>query len=135
MNPHSSSSYTQKVHQSDHRCKHSLTSLYRNFIQLVLISEFQASDYCFKFFPAVTMSSTNKKIAVVFGATGVHGGSVVRALLSNPTASRHFHIRAITRGPSAPAAAALIKQGSQIVKVSSLTVEYTHYFPIRCYSS
>lgn len=64
------------------------------------------------------MSSDNRKVLVVFGATGTQGGSVMRAILSDPDTSRQFKLRAITRDPSKPAALALAQQGAEVVKVS-----------------
>ncbi|PYI31844.1 NAD(P)-binding protein [Aspergillus indologenus CBS 114.80] len=64
------------------------------------------------------MSSDNRKVLVVFGATGVQGGSVSKAILSDPDASRQFKVRAITRDPSKPAALALAHQGAEVVKAS-----------------
>lgn len=63
---------------------------------------------------------TNKKVLVVFGATGKQGGSVVKAVLGDPKAAAAFSIRAITRDTSKPAAQALEKQGVELVKVSQL---------------
>lgn len=63
------------------------------------------------------MISTDKKIVVVFGATGVQGGSVARAFLQDPVASQQFRVRAITRDSSRPAATALAKEGAELVEV------------------
>jgi uncharacterized protein YbjT (DUF2867 family) len=63
------------------------------------------------------MSSADKKVVVVFGATGVQGGSVAKALLRDLVASQEFRVRAITRDPSKPAAAALVKEGTEVTKV------------------
>ena len=57
-----------------------------------------------------------KKLITIFGATGVQGGSVVSAILSHPTLSSQFHIRAITRDPSKPSAQKLASQGVEPVK-------------------
>lgn len=65
------------------------------------------------------MSSSEKKVVVVFGATGAQGGSVVQALLHDLVASQQFHVRAITRDPSTPASIALIEDGAEVVKVGS----------------
>ncbi|KAE8440522.1 hypothetical protein EG329_007268 [Mollisiaceae sp. DMI_Dod_QoI] len=62
------------------------------------------------------MAFVDKKVVVVFGATGVQGSSVAKALLRDPSASHQFHVRAITRDPSKPAAVALIKKGAEITK-------------------
>ena len=59
-----------------------------------------------------------KKILVVFGATGAQGGSIIRSVLSSPVASAEFKIRGITRDPSKPTAQALISQGVECVTVS-----------------
>ena len=64
-----------------------------------------------------------KKILVVFGATGNQGGSVVKVILGDPVAAEQFHIRAITRDPSKPAAAALAEKGVAVVTVCPLDVE------------
>lgn len=51
-------------------------------------------------------------IIVVLGATGVQGGSVVKAFSSVPG----WHIRAVTRDPSKPAARQLEQGGVEVVK-------------------
>jgi putative NADH-flavin reductase len=45
-------------------------------------------------------SSESKKIIVVIGASGIQGGSVVRAILDDPDLSTKFSIRAISRDPT-----------------------------------
>jgi uncharacterized protein YbjT (DUF2867 family) len=59
----------------------------------------------------------NKKILVVFGATGNQGGSVIKAILNDPVTAEQFNIRAITRDPSKAAATALAEKGVTVVKV------------------
>jgi len=59
-----------------------------------------------------------KKILVVFGATGTQGGSVVRSILADPKTAAVYHIRAVTRDPSKPAALKLIELGAEVVSVS-----------------
>ncbi|KAF9891679.1 hypothetical protein FE257_003691 [Aspergillus nanangensis] len=54
------------------------------------------------------------KIITVFGATGNQGGSVIRAILTDPAASKEFKIRGITRDISKPAAQALVKEGIEV---------------------
>ncbi|XP_033023607.1 nmrA-like family domain-containing protein 1 [Lacerta agilis] len=53
-----------------------------------------------------------KKRVVVFGATGLQGGSVARALLDDGT----FQVRAVTRNPQQKAAQELEKKGADVVK-------------------
>lgn len=57
------------------------------------------------------------KILAVFGATGIQGGSVVRAILNDHTLSSEFKIRAITRDASKQAAQELAAKGVEIVTV------------------
>ncbi|KAI9748552.1 MAG: hypothetical protein M1815_003149 [Lichina confinis] len=59
---------------------------------------------------------SDKKIVVVFGATGVQGGSVVKALLNDPETATKFHIRGVTRDPSKPNAKVLAEKGVECVK-------------------
>ncbi|KAL2845927.1 hypothetical protein BJY01DRAFT_213776 [Aspergillus pseudoustus] len=51
------------------------------------------------------------KLAVVVGATGTQGGSVVDALLQDPT----YRVRGLTRNPESDAAKALAAKGAEIV--------------------
>ncbi|OKL61194.1 hypothetical protein UA08_03154 [Talaromyces atroroseus] len=60
------------------------------------------------------MASTEPKTVVIFGATGIQGGSVAKALLSDPITARQFKVRAVTRDPTKPAAKALIAQGADV---------------------
>ena len=55
------------------------------------------------------------KLITVFGATGLQGGSVIKAILSDAILSRQFKIRGITRDTSKPAAQELSKQGVELV--------------------
>ncbi|KAL4983050.1 hscarg dehydrogenase [Aspergillus falconensis] len=55
------------------------------------------------------------KTIVVIGATGQQGGSVINAILSSPTLSSSYTVRATTRDPSKPQAQELIKKGINIV--------------------
>lgn len=61
----------------------------------------------------------DKKVFVVFGATGNQGGSVINSVLSDPAAAQEFRIRGITRDPSKPNAQALTARGVECVTVSS----------------
>ena len=56
----------------------------------------------------------SQKIIAVLGATGVQGGSVVRALLKD----KSWKVRGITRDPSKDAAKALEKQGIEVVSAN-----------------
>ncbi|XP_075420445.1 nmrA-like family domain-containing protein 1 [Tenrec ecaudatus] len=54
----------------------------------------------------------DKKLVVVFGATGAQGGSVARTLLEDGT----FTVRVVTRDPGQQAAKALRLQGAEVVQ-------------------
>jgi uncharacterized protein YbjT (DUF2867 family) len=58
-----------------------------------------------------------KKILTVFGATGNQGGSVARAILSDPSTAAEFHVRAVSRDPSKAASIALAQLGAELVQV------------------
>jgi len=62
---------------------------------------------------------SEKKIIVVFGATGIQGGSVIKSLLSDPVLAAKFAVRAVTRDISKPAAQALLSLGAEVVSVCS----------------
>lgn len=55
------------------------------------------------------------KLLVVIGATGKQGGSVIKAVLSDPTAKSTFSIRGVTRSVDGKAAQALKEQGVEVV--------------------
>ena len=57
------------------------------------------------------------KIITVFGATGNHGGSVVRSILADPGVSKEGKIRGITRDASKPAAQKLAEEGVEVIAV------------------
>jgi uncharacterized protein YbjT (DUF2867 family) len=57
----------------------------------------------------------DKKTLVVFGATGIQGGSVIKSILGDPQAAARFSLRAVTRDISKPAAQNLISQGVEVV--------------------
>ncbi|KAH6844499.1 hypothetical protein B0I37DRAFT_432785 [Chaetomium sp. MPI-CAGE-AT-0009] len=54
-------------------------------------------------------------LLTIFGATGVQGGSVLRAVAADSALSRSFKIRAVTRDTSTSSAQALVKQGIEVV--------------------
>jgi len=56
-----------------------------------------------------------KKVVVVFGATGVQGGSVVKAILGDPKMKADWVVRGVTRDVSKPSAKALEAQGAETV--------------------
>ncbi|KAI4179159.1 MAG: hypothetical protein L6R41_008000 [Letrouitia leprolyta] len=58
---------------------------------------------------------SDKKVFVVFGATGNQGGSVINSVLSDPSAAKEFRLRGITRDPSKPNAQALTARGVECV--------------------
>lgn len=63
------------------------------------------------------MASSDKKILVVFGATGKQGGSVIQSILDDKEAASTFSLRAITRNPKKPNAKALAEKGVECVSV------------------
>ncbi|KAK1722703.1 hypothetical protein CaCOL14_000089 [Colletotrichum acutatum] len=64
------------------------------------------------------MSSHEKKILVVLGATGNQGGSVVRAFLNDTTLSSYWHVRGVARNPSSESAVKLSNVGAEMVSAS-----------------
>lgn len=58
------------------------------------------------------MMDMSEKVIAVIGATGQQGGSVARRFLQ----SGNFHVRALTRSPTSPAAQALASLGAEIVR-------------------
>jgi uncharacterized protein YbjT (DUF2867 family) len=58
---------------------------------------------------------SDQKVVVVFGATGIQGGSVIKSILEDPKAKEQFKIRGITRDPSKPNAKALAEKGVECV--------------------
>jgi uncharacterized protein YbjT (DUF2867 family) len=60
----------------------------------------------------------SKKLLVVFGATGIQGGSVVKAILGDAKLSETWAVRGITRDTSKPSAKALEALGAETASVS-----------------
>ena len=60
--------------------------------------------------------SSMSKLLTVFGATGVQGGSVVKAVLAHPVLTKEYRVRAVTRDPSKPSAQMLVSLGVEAVK-------------------
>jgi len=58
------------------------------------------------------------KLLTVFGATGVQGGSVIRAVVADSALSQSFKIRGVTRDASKSSAQDLTSQGVEVVAVS-----------------
>lgn len=59
-----------------------------------------------------------KKVLVVFGATGIQGGSVVKAVLGDSRMKELWTVRGVTRDVSKPSAKALKSLGAETVAVS-----------------
>ena len=57
---------------------------------------------------------SQKKIIVVFGATGAQGGGLARAILNDPNSE--FAVRAVTRDPESDKAKELAALGAEVVK-------------------
>ena len=55
------------------------------------------------------------KTLVIYGATGQQGGSVAHYVLDDPTLSKDYKVRAVTRDVSKPAAQALKSKGAEVV--------------------
>ncbi len=55
---------------------------------------------------------------MVFGATGVQGGSVVKAVLGDAKMREHWTVRGVTRDVSKPSAKKLESLGAETVAVS-----------------
>jgi len=58
------------------------------------------------------MSTSNKPIIAVVGATGVQGASVINAFLS----TNSYHIRGLTRNPSSEKAKELSSRGVEVIQ-------------------
>lgn len=61
-------------------------------------------------------SNTSAPNVVVFGATGVQGSSVIKALIKSP---KEYRVTAVTRDTSKPAAQKLTGQGCSLVKADA----------------
>jgi hypothetical protein len=57
------------------------------------------------------------KTLTVFGATGVQGGSVARAILNHSQLSKEYKVRGVTRDAMKPASKALGEQWIEVVQV------------------
>jgi len=80
----------------------------------LLYPSHSASDQPFSVLETV-LQPTMSKLLTVFGATGVQGGSVIRAVLGDVLLSKSFKIRAVTRDASKPSAKGLAQQGIEVV--------------------
>lgn len=64
---------------------------------------------------------SDKKILVVFGATGIQGGSVINSVLGDPKTAATYKIRGVTRDTTKASAQALASRGVEVVAVCNLT--------------
>ncbi|KAJ9625787.1 hypothetical protein H2203_004550 [Taxawa tesnikishii (nom. ined.)] len=64
-----------------------------------------------------------RKLLTIFGATGNQGGSVIQTILSNPSLSSTYQIRAVTRDPSKPSSQELASKGADLVKADLKDIE------------
>jgi uncharacterized protein YbjT (DUF2867 family) len=62
-----------------------------------------------------------KKVLVVFGATGVQGGSVAKAILGDAKLRESWTVRGVTRDVSKASAKALESLGAETVAVRHKT--------------
>ena len=70
-----------------------------------------------------TTKMSSSKILTVFGATGNQGGSVINAVLADPSLSKEYKIRAVTRDDTKPQARALADRGVEVVKADMSSLE------------
>ena len=62
----------------------------------------------------------NKKIIVVFGATGAQGGGLAHAILNDP--GSEFAVRAVTRDPNSEKAKQLAGKGAELIAFPELAL-------------
>ncbi|KAF8459658.1 hypothetical protein BDZ91DRAFT_742007 [Kalaharituber pfeilii] len=58
---------------------------------------------------------SDKKVLVIFGATGKQGGSIIQSIQNDPRTASTFAIRGITRDANKPNALALKEKGVEVV--------------------
>jgi len=56
------------------------------------------------------------KLLTVFGATGQQGGAFINYILQNPSLSKIYHLRGITRDTSKTSAIALKERGIEVIE-------------------
>lgn len=61
---------------------------------------------------------SDKKLLVVFGSTGIQGGSVINSVLNDPKTAATFKIRGVTRDVTKPAAEKLKERGVEVVSAN-----------------
>lgn len=61
----------------------------------------------------------DKKLIIVFGATGNQGGSVVQTFLNDPKLKSEWSVRGVSRNASSDSAQKLVAQGVEMVSVST----------------
>ncbi|KAF7197057.1 NmrA-like family domain-containing protein 1 [Pseudocercospora fuligena] len=62
------------------------------------------------------MSSSDKKILLIFGATGNQGGSIIDLVLKRPDLSSKYALRGISRDPNSSKSQSLTNKGVEMVK-------------------
>lgn len=66
-----------------------------------------------------------KKLLVVFGATGIQGGSVVKSILGDPNLREQWAVRGITRDVTKPSAKKLEELGAETAAVRTCSIPNT----------
>lgn len=64
---------------------------------------------------------SQKKVVVVFGATGAQGGGLVHSILNDP--DNEFSVRAVTRDPGSDKAKELANSGAEVAKADMDDIE------------
>lgn len=62
---------------------------------------------------------TTQNLLVVCGATGQQGGSLINYILQDPSLSKDYRIRAVTRNPNQPSAHALQTKGVEVIQADA----------------
>ncbi|KEF51623.1 uncharacterized protein A1O9_12258 [Exophiala aquamarina CBS 119918] len=65
------------------------------------------------------MSTGERQLLAVFGATGQQGGSVIKTVLADPELSQRYRVRGLTRDTSSAGAQALQSQGVEVIRADA----------------